>query len=98
VFGTLQHSRHHEAEADVAGLRLLVAAGIDPTGMVRMFARLQEQEQHTPALLQYLSSHPRTAQRIATLTTLASQATGPFVKLLPYYNWEDMHHICTAVK
>ncbi|MFQ5961458.1 MAG: M48 family metallopeptidase, partial [Candidatus Methylomirabilales bacterium] len=33
ALGILRYSRHHEEEADAEGLRLLVAANIDPTGM-----------------------------------------------------------------
>jgi predicted Zn-dependent protease len=96
LLGTLQHSRQHETEADTAGLRMLVAANIDPAGMVSLFARLRTAGQQVPDVLQYLSTHPDTAQRIATLKALAAQTSHPFVKLLPHYDWQDMRRICTA--
>lgn len=98
LLGTLQHSRRHEAEADVAGLQMLIAAAIDPAGMVTLFERLQEAGQHTPRFLQYFSTHSSTAQRVATLKTLLDQSSHTSVKLLPHYAWEDMHHICTATR
>ena len=96
LLGTLQHRRQHEAEADVAGLQLLLAAAVDPSGMVTLFEHLHEEGQNAPRFLHYLSTHPNTTQRIATLKALAGQSSRQFSKLLPDYDWEDMHHICAA--
>ncbi len=96
LLGTLQHSRQHEEEADVAGLQLLLAAAIDPSGMVTLFARLRDEGQNAPSFLHYLSTHPSTTQRIATLKTLAGQSSRQFSKLLPDYAWEDMRQLCST--
>ena len=41
TLGTLRYSRQAEEEADLEGLRLLVAAGIEPAGMVTFFESLR---------------------------------------------------------
>ena len=44
TLGTLRYSRQAEEEADLEGLRLLVAAGIEPAGMVTFFESLRRKE------------------------------------------------------
>lgn len=61
----LGFSREAEREADQEGLRRLVAARIDPQGMVRFFEILEKGQQRLPPEL--LSTHPANAERIATL-------------------------------
>jgi Zn-dependent protease with chaperone function len=61
----LGFSREAELEADQEGLRRLVAAGIDPQGMVRFFELLEKEQQLAPP--QFLSTHPATAERMAAL-------------------------------
>lgn len=62
----LRFSRDHEREADLRGLESLLAADIDPTGMASMFRKLEAAAAGVspPA---FLSSHPATAERIATI-------------------------------
>lgn len=96
TLGILRYSRHHEEEADVEGLRLLVAANVDPNGMVAFFDSLEEEGGEVPEFLKYVSTHPSTVDRIRRLESLATQADGNFVKLLPGYDWKDMHRICQA--
>ncbi|WP_428312265.1 M48 family metallopeptidase [Hydrocarboniphaga sp.] len=62
----LQFSRDSEREADTQGLQRLIASGIDPQGMLRLFAKLDTQTQGVapPA---WLNSHPATPQRITGL-------------------------------
>lgn len=61
----LGFSREAEREADLEGLRRLVAAGIDPQGMVRFFELLEKEQQLTPP--QFLSTHPSNVERITAL-------------------------------
>jgi predicted Zn-dependent protease len=61
----LRFSRDAEREADTDGLKRMLAARIDPQGMVRFFERLDEDgKAAVPALL---STHPVTGERLATL-------------------------------
>jgi Zn-dependent protease with chaperone function len=61
----LGFSREAEREADQEGLRRLVAAGIDPQGMVRFFELLEKEQQLAPP--EFLSTHPSNTERIAAL-------------------------------
>ena len=65
VLSTFQYSRGNEEQADTEGMHMLGAAEIDPRGMITFFELLQQQENNTPDFLQYLSTHPHTADRIA---------------------------------
>ncbi len=62
----LSFSRDSEREADTRGLQRLVSAGIDPDGMLRIFAKLDAGHggQAPPA---WLSSHPAVPERIREL-------------------------------
>ena len=63
---SLSFSRDSEREADELGLQRLARAGIDPDGMLRLFAKLDAESkgQAPPA---WLASHPTTPERIARL-------------------------------
>jgi Zn-dependent protease with chaperone function len=66
---TLKNSRGHETEADEAGWALLLAANIDPHGMITMFEKLHEAHD-TPQIVgefDFLSTHPAITDRIALL-------------------------------
>ncbi len=94
VLGQLQYSRLAEQEADREGMRLLLAARVDPAGMLAFFERL-ERKDRGPAVLTYLSSHPSFEDRIGRLKALAAGAP-PASKLLPDYDWRDIRSICPA--
>lgn len=62
----MSFSRDAEREADADGLRRLVAAQIDPKGMVTFFEKLSKLEKGaTPPAM--LSTHPATGERIDTM-------------------------------
>jgi predicted Zn-dependent protease len=61
----LRFSREAELEADREGLRRLVAAGIDPGGMVRFFEKLAREQSLAPPA--FLSTHPATEERLSEL-------------------------------
>ena len=96
MFALLQYSRRNEEEADREGVRMLLAAGIDPAGMTTFFASLKKEEEGTPAVPSYFSTHPRTDDRLARLKELATQPQPNPVKLLPHYVWRDIRKICQA--
>lgn len=67
-----KYSRDFEREADQVGLEYLVAAHINPQGMVSFFQKLQDTYKDTPMenldeSLNWLSTHPATSDRIAEL-------------------------------
>ena len=94
VLGTLRYSRHLESEADVEGLRMLLAADVDPRGMIAFFETMRAAERGTPATFRYLTSHPLAAERVETLKQLAGSHTRAFRPLLPGRDWTDVRGVC----
>lgn len=71
------YSQDQEFEADELGSRLAEAAGHHPLAAVRLFQRLEALEGDPPALGQYFSSHPSSAERIRNLGRLWRGWPGP---------------------
>jgi predicted Zn-dependent protease len=94
VLGALAYSRAHETEADVAGLRLLQDARIDPGGMIGFFD--QRRVEGAPASLRYLSSHPPSAERAATLRRLAAPGRPPSTPVLDAAAWRAVTRACRS--
>jgi beta-barrel assembly-enhancing protease len=70
----LSHSRADETEADEYGARYASGAGYDPHAFATFFQRLQKSEGSSPAILNYLSDHPATGDRITHINAyIASQ-------------------------
>jgi predicted Zn-dependent protease len=94
VLGTLRYSRQLESEADVEGLRMLLAADVDPRGMIAFFETLRATERGAPTTTRYLASHPLAADRVETLKRLAAAHTKEFRSLLPGRDWTDLRQVC----
>jgi predicted Zn-dependent protease len=93
VLGTLTYSRHLESEADVEGLRMLLAADVDPKGMIAFFEMLRSRERGLPSAARYLASHPLAADRVESLKRLASVSH----RSRPVEvgrEWDDVRRIC----
>ena len=63
------YSRDHELEADRLGIRLLMAAGFDPKGALRLLVRLADLSRAAaPSRLgEYFSTHPTSEIRLQSL-------------------------------
>ncbi|MFQ5656283.1 MAG: M48 family metallopeptidase [Candidatus Methylomirabilales bacterium] len=94
ILGLLQYSRLHEEEADREGIRMLLAARVDPAGMITFFELLQKEAGRAPEFLKYLSTHPSIGDRITRLELLVKEADGQPVNLLPNHDWRKVRSIC----
>ena len=61
------YSREQEREADLKGVRLAVEAGFEAEGGVRALKKLRQLSPEASAFQQYLSTHPSTTDRIASI-------------------------------
>jgi predicted Zn-dependent protease len=96
TLGALRYSRISEEEADTEGMRMILAAGVDPAGMIVFFETMGQKKGEGTELLTYLSTHPSTQDRLKTLKSLAERPRKRPVKLLPAYNWRQITKICSA--
>ena len=75
----LKYSRDYEREADDNGWRYLMAADIDPRGMITFFEKLnarqtgRDRPDGLKKPLEFLSTHPTTDERIARLKQKAAK-------------------------
>lgn len=96
VLGQLRYSRGAEEEADREGMKLLIAAGLDPQGMVDFFEGLERKERDPSGVFKFLSSHPGTADRVARLRRIAAAAPPPRRLALEPAQWNALRAICKA--
>lgn len=94
ALGDLRYSRGAEEEADVEGVKMLLAARIDPAGMLAFFDVLQKQEGSDGEAFKYLSTHPLARDRVARLKAMAADWRGTPVKLLPGKDWAELATRC----
>jgi beta-barrel assembly-enhancing protease len=67
------HSRDQERDADDGGRKILMDAGIDPTGMATFFERLEADSSVSVPVL--LSTHPNPGERAETTRKIAASFT-----------------------
>ena len=94
TLGALQYSRSHESEADAEGFAMLIAAGIDPQGMVEFFQLMSNDSHPDEGFFRYVSTHPTHRARIDHLTQLGGAALGKGAPLLPGLDWKFIRRIC----
>jgi Zn-dependent protease with chaperone function len=96
ILGELRYSRQDEEEADREGFRMLVAAGVDPAGMLAFFETLQKEPGPGAKLPPYLSTHPTAEGRLERLRSLDPSPRPAAPRLLPGLDWRDVRGICGA--
>ncbi|MCY3868391.1 MAG: M48 family metallopeptidase [Gemmatimonadetes bacterium] len=94
TLGGLRFRRQDEAEADQKGMQMLQKAKIDPKGMVVFFETLKKEVGDIPRFLSYVSTHPRTEERIERLKQIADQSDYESVALLPDTDWSEIQKMC----
>jgi predicted Zn-dependent protease len=94
TLGALRYRRADEAEADHYGLRVMDAALIDPRGMVSFMRGLEARRGAGSRFTSYVSTHPRTADRIAALEELSARGAGRWTSVLDSAAWHRVKGIC----
>jgi predicted Zn-dependent protease len=90
----LRYNRRYETEADEAALGTLMAAGIDPGGMISFFEMLKEKERDENRYFEYFSSHPSTQARIDRLKATIAKTPPPQAAPLSKEDWRELKNIC----
>lgn len=61
------YGRAQESAADAEGVRMMHAAGIDPTGLPKFFEILKQEEGEIPDAFAWISTHPQHDDRIQSI-------------------------------
>lgn len=95
----LRYSREDEQTADREGMALMIAAEIDPQGMIDAFRILAEVAGSDSGGLSFLSTHPQWEERISLLRTqteVLGVAGIRNVPLLPSLDWTKVQNACAG--
>ncbi len=68
---SLSYSRKFEQEADEKGLKILIDNNVNPNGMVKLFERLEEED--NASIPEIISSHPLTIERKKDMREIISR-------------------------
>ncbi|MGE0157841.1 MAG: M48 family metallopeptidase [Gemmatimonadales bacterium] len=98
VLGALSYARADEEEADREGMRLVMAAQIDPRGMISFFDTLERIAEPGSPALTYLSTHPATSERRAALVAMADARPATIVPITGVGDvpWTELVERCRA--
>jgi Zn-dependent protease with chaperone function len=94
----LSYSRQDEEEADDGGMKMLLAANLDPQAMISFFEIMKEKNSKFQ-IPQYLSTHPDLDERISRLKTIIAETkTSPhtYTKLVAGNNWKQLKKRCSV--
>ena len=75
-------------------MKLLIAANVNPSGMVNFLDGLRSEGLSTSGFMTYLSTHPSTDDRIQKLQWVKWPANFKPVKLLQDADWSDVKETC----
>ena len=92
--GALRYRRRDETEADVEGMKLIMAAQVDPHGTVEIMRTLETKGLSVPRFATYLSSHPNTGDRVAQLEQLAAEARYEPRPIMDAATWASVQGAC----
>lgn len=86
------YSQEQESAADREAVRIMHAAGLDPTALADFFKSLAEEHGDVPADLAWMSSHPQHSQRIEAIHQ--QQAALPAVDYVELdVNWQQLQEL-----
>ncbi|MFN7925006.1 MAG: M48 family metallopeptidase [Bryobacteraceae bacterium] len=90
----LRFSRDQEESADRGAMELMARAKVDPRASVAVFRTLEKEGGDLPAFAKYLSTHPRTADRIRSFEQWAESVTYRAEPVLPGQAWPPQSAAC----
>lgn len=93
--GSTSYQRSDERAADAGALRILGAARISADGMLDFFRRDAGEAGAESGLLNYMSSHPNSAERLAALEDAAAALPPPAGPVLAADEWAALRARCT---
>lgn len=99
TLASLSYSRQDEEEADAEGVKMMIAAHLDPEAMVSFFETVKEKEEIGLEIPQYISTHPDTEQRITKIRNIIAQSGHNrryYSKLSVGKNWNKIKKVCPA--
>lgn len=85
--------REQESEADTAAVRYLTEACIDPEHLANFLYRLSQEKADVPKSLEWLSTHPNSADRAAEILKLIGDAPFAPTPILDSAAWADYRRI-----
>ncbi|MEZ5401558.1 MAG: M48 family metallopeptidase [Bryobacteraceae bacterium] len=91
----LRFSRAQEEQADAEARRVFEQAHLDPAAMVRIFKMLEETSPSMPGE-SYLSTHPRMADRVATIEQWSAEQRYTPSPALPGTPWPPLVRGCAG--
>jgi beta-barrel assembly-enhancing protease len=94
TLATLHYSRQYEEQADLEGIKLILAAGIDPKGMISFFEGIHKEDRKTVSVPAYFSTHPDLSGRIVRLKAIARENPLKTLRPLPPFELPDGEEIC----
>lgn len=92
--GSSSYQRSDERAADAGALRMLGAARISPQGMLDFFRREAGDGSAESRLLNYMSSHPNSAERLAALEAAAEALPPATESVLTAREWAALRAEC----
>ncbi|MEN6375690.1 MAG: M48 family metallopeptidase [Smithella sp.] len=98
TLATLSYSRRDEEEADAEGIKMMIAANLNPETMVSFFQIMKEKNAGLK-IPQYISTHPDMGQRISRIRSLIVQSQTDhrlYTKLSYSQNWDQIKKGCLA--
>jgi len=98
VVAAFGYTRQAEEEADTHGMRMVLAARIDPGPTLGFYEKVLGPLDRRPSqgVWRYVRTHPAAGERLATLRTIARTAAGAPVALLSGSDWANVKRICGA--
>lgn len=97
TLAVLSYSRQDEEAADESGMKMMIAANMNPEEMISMFQIMKGKNQHVK-IPQYISTHPDLDNRIARLKIIIAQAKAGrhvYKELSSGDNWNQIKKGCS---